>query len=381
MTDLSFAELQERITEDDAEELILSELDAQGFTATSWQSGDPNVTIVKAIAKLEAHYSQLQAFYALNRFNGTATDRDLMAEISQSDFDNTPNEAQTARYTVRFSLVVGMPAETLTANVDSVSTADGSKTFTLKETGTVNAGSYVDIIVEADQAGTAGNVGNGTITNLVTTHAGVTCSNIGIVRQGTDEESIEAMRLRNRQKWATLSVENTNDAIEYLIKTGVSEITSVVIDDSNPRGAGTVDIYCAAALDGASPEAIVAANQIARARYFNADPRIGCIAATTSYATITGTILYDPTIGSSQTQANVESALEDLLSDLPIGGRSYQNGDANVLLRDDVIEALKAATGVVAVSLSGSGNYAVGEFAKLVPPDPWTFTYTATSVS
>jgi hypothetical protein len=219
---------------------------------------------------------------------------------------------------------------------------------------------------------------------MVSTYAGVTCTNLGAAtRRGADEESIEAMRLRNRQKWASLSIENVKSGVEYLIKSGVQNITSVAVDDTNPHGAGTVDIYCSGAITASGPDDLAAAETVVYARFFNPDPRIQLLPAWETLCPIEGTILYNSSVGQASVQASVEDALEDLLADTPIGGRTYQSGSqyTHVLLRDDVIDALKDIPGVDAVSLSGTGNYQIPNFHKMVPPPVWNFIYYPTSVS
>lgn len=379
---LSFEELKTSITPDNAETLILDYLESQGFTATSWASDDPITTMVKAYADLDSRRSVAQAYFALNRFNGTATDRDIMAEIARSDFDNEVNPAVTAKHVMRFSLVSTSAPVVLSVGSVQVSTSDGLTTFSLIVGGTVPTGSYIDLTVEADIAGSAGNAGLNTITNMVTSFAGVSCTNpFPPTQVGQNEESIEAIRLRNRQKWATLSIENTNTAIQYLIKTLVPTITSVSIDDQNPRGAGTVDIYCAADLAVSGPGDVAAAQVVARARFFNADPRIQAFPATPVNATFGGDILYSQTIGVALVQASVELALSDLLTATPIGGRSYQNGGLNVLLMDEVVDVVRSAEGVISFTPSTLSNIYIGAHRKLIPPVVWAIDYAPTLVS
>lgn len=382
MTELTFAELTTPLTLDQCEQFILDRLNELEFTVTSWSPDDPVVTLIKAFAARDQRLSQMVAFYTLNRFNRTATNTEIVTEISRSDFDNTRSAAVATQYNLRLTLAPGQPPITFTIGSFVASTEDGLKTYRNIEAKTLTSVAPITLLCEAEVAGAVGNAGLNTVTNVVTSYAGVTVTNdTAPIRSGVDPESNAAIQLRNRQKWATLSIENTNAAIEYLIKTQVPEIVSVAINDLNPRGPGTVDMYVAGPLATASPAAVASALLVARARYFDANPRIQVVAAPVGTFIPGGVLLYNPTIGEAKTLENVDAALRALLTALPVGGRSYQSGDSNVLLRDDVIDTVKEANGVISFIPSGSGNYAVGSWTKLIPPVSWSFTLTPTTVT
>lgn len=97
---------------------------------------------------------------------------------------------------------------------------------------------------EAEFAGAAYNVGSDIITQMVTNIAGVdyvTNAADWITREGTDDETDEALRARVKGKWRQLSSGGGRDA--YIA--WAQEVTGVVVvqvDDQQPRGQGTVDV-------------------------------------------------------------------------------------------------------------------------------------------
>jgi hypothetical protein len=98
----------------------------------------------------------------------------------------------------------------------------------------------------------------------------------------------------------------------------------------------------------------------------------------------------DPAFGKTAVQQLLEQGngttnlgvLNELIGDLPIGGNSYSNGSNNVLLRNEIIQAIENTQGVVGVSLTTpSENVSVSPFRILVPPSSWSITYVDTVVT
>jgi uncharacterized phage protein gp47/JayE len=102
----------------------------------------------------------------------------------------------------------------------------------------------VTVPVEAEFAGAKYNAGSGQISELVTYIAGidyVTNTADWITREGTDDETDDALRARVKAKWSQLSAGGTRDA--YIA--WAQEVPGVVVvrvDDQLPRGQGTVDV-------------------------------------------------------------------------------------------------------------------------------------------
>lgn len=370
-------------TEDEVmAEFLLPTLQRLGFPVTSWQNGDPTLTELRAFATAYAYMTQMLAEYTVNRHNETASG-DYLKRISRSEFDNTPKESVATRRLINCTLAAGEASFTPGIGELVVAwNADTSLTYRSVESKQITAGATVSILCECEIPGEIGNSPSiGEITELVTTYAGLTCVDTATSVSGTEEEDPDVLRNRNKSKWATLSLENTVEAISNVVTTAVTGVTFVKIDDTNPRGAGTVDIHCSGSAAVSGTDDVLAAQAAARARYFNPDPRIQAFAATAQTFNPTGAVLCDPSIGITQTRANVEAALLALVRSSPIGGRSYTNGSSHVLLFSDYIDAVKDAAGVVGFTTAMTGNIAIGTFSKLVPPSAWALTYATTLVT
>src|SRR5690606_5508813 len=128
-------------------------------------------------------------------------------------------------------------------------TTSTGRTFRNTTGGTLNAGGTLTLQWEATLAGSQHNVGNGQVTTLVTSRAGVSISNpdsgsgTWFTTLGQDEESDADLRIRNSTKWATLSLEWVEAAYVYAARTLGAR--KVKIDATNPRGPGSVDVYLA----------------------------------------------------------------------------------------------------------------------------------------
>ncbi len=316
------------------------------------------------------------------RHVATATG-EFLTRASKSDFDNDRKVAVAARRMISFTMDTGEASTDVPAGELVVAYVnDLSITYRSIATTTLVPGATVAVLCECERAGMVGNVASGTLTEMIATYPGVSCVDTATVRLGVDEESDAKLFARDTSKWAALSYENTVEAITYLITTKVPNITAVKIDDLNPHGAGTVDIYCAGDNATAGESDVTAALAVARARYFDPDPRIQVYAAPTQTLTASGTVLCDSTVGTVATRANVEAALLNMLKELPIGGRTYLNGPSRILAFDDIIEAIRSAKGVVSVTLTApTANVSIGEFSKLIAPASWGLTYTSTTVT
>lgn len=102
----------------------------------------------------------------------------------------------------------------------------------------------VAVPVEAEFAGANYNVGTGLITQLVTYIPGIETVTNGedwITREGTDDEGDESLRARAKNKWIELSASGGRDAYIGWAKS-INGVASVQVDDTQPRGQGTVDV-------------------------------------------------------------------------------------------------------------------------------------------
>lgn len=125
--------------------------------------------------------------------------------------------------------------------------------------GTLAAGaSTLDLLFEAQTAGSVGNVPPGWITQLVTVFAGVSVSNPALPSTGTsiyraarDAERNASLLDRMISRWGASSAGgSTGSIVEWLhesfVYAGVTNtVTKWYIDDTNPDGPGTTRLYIA----------------------------------------------------------------------------------------------------------------------------------------
>jgi uncharacterized phage protein gp47/JayE len=116
--------------------------------------------------------------------------------------------------------------------------------------------------------GSAGNVGAGTLIELLTPIAGVgSVSNAAdwITQEGADEESDPQLQGRLAELWTALGF-GSNRAAHAAWALAVPGVASVWVDDDHPRGQGTVDIYITGPSGSPSPALLAAVNAAVQAK-------------------------------------------------------------------------------------------------------------------
>ena len=380
---LSVAQLRTPLTEDEALEQLLSILDGSGFQVTAWTDGSVQLTMLRAFAALYAVLTTYVATLVSWGFNELAED-DGLTHFSRSHYVNERGGLVAARHEVKFTCQAGSgPYTGIAAN--SLVVSDGVSYFWNTSTVAIADGTTTTIEVECQAPGSLGNAAPNTITRMTSSFAGVTCNNPAIAgstqsytRLGTDTESNEALRRRNSSKWATLSAENTSSSIENIATATVEAITKVAVDDSNPRGAGTVDIYIAGDESTAGTSDVTAVQTAVRARFFNSDPRIIVYAATEYELPISGTVTFDASYTSTEVQSFVEAALLELIIATQIS-KSFGLPNGRLQL-SDIYEAIEGATGVISsvISIGTTVGYiTIPDWQLAVKPTTWPLSYVA----
>lgn len=231
----------------------LALLAARGFPVTAWQAGSVARTLVEVdTATLADLYVAAQSV-AGGAFLDLAAGAWLtLLAYHRFQIERTP--AQFATGTVRLTCAGGSGPYTI--NAGRLIVSNGTRRFVSTNTAavTVPSGGYVDVVVRAELAGTAGNVGSLSVTTIVSPAlAGVTCTNAAAFTGGDAEESDAALRTRCRAKWATLGRGATLAAYVYhatdVAHTGVAVTRALAL--ANP-GDGTVTVYVAKAGGAAS---------------------------------------------------------------------------------------------------------------------------------
>jgi uncharacterized phage protein gp47/JayE len=286
------------------------------------------------------------ANYCYNRY---ATGAGLR-EYSRSSYANEPKPAQqtkgpatlTSKSTSAYVIQVGQ----------LIASTDNDVDFTNTSSGTLAAGGTLELQWQAVLAGAAGNVPNDAIRRLKTPLAGVTVANpagpsgIWYTTSGADPEPAPTMRERNRTKWGTLNqVSMPSDGYRNLALS-VPAVTRVYVDDLNPRGPNTLDVYMATSTGPAGPTELAAAQALFDVKR-SPDARPLALAPTPLTQSVLGVVHIARALNTAAKQAEVLKAIDDFLRSVPIGGTVLPPATNGVIPYSELLSAVSTLRGVV----------------------------------
>lgn len=385
------------VSQDSAVQQILNDLDAEGFSATSWQEGSMALLQVNLTGELQSKLADVavQLKGAFIPSNPTCVS-DALTVVSSGFYDNQRNDAVTAQHLVTLTCAATQGPYTINASdlVCSYVSPDGGLQLQFRNVdgsafgagpaypATLASGTSLQFLFECETAGANANVG-GDATNtgatttfkLVTTLAGVTITAHSIYRSGMDQESDTRLLQRDQLKWSTLSaVELFDDRVKYWALTAAPAITTVAVDSTNPRGQGTFDVYVAE-LDSTANQTDVSLVQQAldlRTMGRNA-PTKTCMVfpAPEVPIDISGALYY---FGIAETLAltAATNALLSFIRAAPAGGYSFLPGAQHVIPREDIAAIMRdavleaGATKATVVLSSPTTDIAVAQFGKVI---------------
>ena len=199
-------------------------------------------------ARLYALAAQVQALLAQTdwvleqSFPQTAAGQYLDYHAQSRSITRRP--AVKARGTLRF-LADSPLASGVTIEAGTVCMTGENVHFVTTETVVLAAGeSSVDAPAEAEEAGSGGNAGAGTVVWMAAMPAGVTrCTNPSPFQGGADEEDDEALRSRILDTYRRLP--NGANAAYYQAEAMACEGVAAATVVPRARGRGTVDVYVA----------------------------------------------------------------------------------------------------------------------------------------
>jgi uncharacterized phage protein gp47/JayE len=218
-----------------------------GFPITAWESDDAGREMLFIFASQVSNYSELGSIAAGGGLLDYASGAWLTLLAFQL-YDVTRIEATFGTCTVRLTnsgdvQYVIQPGE---ARFFLETGTHAGATYTNTTGGTLNAGSTLDLVVQADEAGTDSNAPVGTITGMVTPILEVTAVNTTPL-VATDTETDPALRTRCKESLAKASPNGPSDAYSYYAKSTVrSDGSNVGITRvSTVDGDGSVVVYIA----------------------------------------------------------------------------------------------------------------------------------------
>lgn len=349
---LTLEQLRNRPTRAEVLDVIVGELASIGFETTSWQSGSIQRTLLTGVAAIGADVSSLAVTLVKSVYNRHAFGAALR-ELSISDYGNS---AQLAQRTVGPVTLVSTAATPYDVEVNQlVASTTNNVEFRNVEAGTIPAGGSVTLEFEAMLAGGQGNVPNNAITLLKTPVAGVTISNpaggngIWYTTAGADPEPAAKLRQRNSARWGTLNqIAMPTGGYEFLALS-VPAVTKVLVDNLNPRGPNTIDVYIATASGPPTSTELTAVQTLLNLK---APPGVSALAKspTVKQQDVAGIVYIEAARNTLAKQSQVLAAIGACVNAAPIGG--YLIGTSRIFPRSELITAISEKAGVTAINLT-----------------------------
>jgi uncharacterized phage protein gp47/JayE len=364
---LSLSDLQTPLTRTSVRTVLEQLLTCLSFPVTAWQDESNARAFVEICAALGAELSNPIALLAKMKHLDTAEGEFLDAAL-QSDYDETRQLAIASSFPVR---LVNSGAVTYSppATNQIILRSSTGRTFSATSGPTLTAGTTTTVAFSAEVAGSAGNVQAQTL-ELVTPFAGVTAVFDGLfTTAGSDAESDPAARERAKSKWATLRTEKISAGILNLVRTAAPALHGISIDQDNPRGPGTLDVYLAADTATAGVSDVAAVQTALSGALFGTGTVVQAglaIAAPTVLFDVAATI-YTKGVNESDTFTLLIAAWRDFLLTVPVGGFDLSPGPSHTLLNSQISTALSQVPGVVSVSITGpSADTTVATHTKVL---------------
>ena len=259
---LSIDELTKPLTEDQVLERLLTIIEDLGLPARSWRKGGVARTILRAVARTYAGFTELMAAAIKSGFLETADGawlRLLAKFVYGVDFIPATFATGTLQFTNAGGGIYGpfQPGEVRALWPIS---ATENKAYTNTEIFTLNPGDVKLVAFQAVELGSASSAPPGDIDTLETTMLGVTVTNLEAF-VGTDDEADEDLRQRCKDKLAALSFNGPRGAYAYAVRSAKRTDGSAVdvnrLQVSPSSSTGIVNVWVASSSGAPIPSDLV----------------------------------------------------------------------------------------------------------------------------
>jgi uncharacterized phage protein gp47/JayE len=324
---ISFSDLLTTKTLDDWKRAIVNTATLVGLKTQNWAEGGYTRTLVALFAQLYTTAGNVVRLIAASGFLDTA-EGDWLTLLAKNLFNVERIEATFAKAADGLTITNGGGGLYVFDAGDVIVAHNVTgKTYRNTTGGTLSPGigQTLTLDLEAEEAGSGSNAGIGTITTLVTTFLGLTCSN-PVALAGIDGESDEDLRQRCRDSLAALALGGIANAYDFFAKSAVREdgtaigVTRVKVMPA--PGDGTVDVFIASASGAVAIDdvAIVQADFDEHVTPYGFDAT--AISASNVSITVPCEIWIPASLGLAEADAQtlVFDALEAYVQTLPIGG-------------------------------------------------------------
>jgi uncharacterized phage protein gp47/JayE len=349
---ISLAELQTPLSKASIRAVLESLLTCMEFPVTAWQAESNARAFLELAAALGAELSKPVAALAKMGLLESA-EVEYLDALLKSHYDEERQAAVPASFEV--SLVnAGAVTYTPSASQIVVRSSTG-RTFSNTVGATLTAGTTQIVPFLAEVSGSAGNIPSQTL-ELVTPFAGVTAVFGGVfLTAGADQESDANARERARTKWATLRTEKISAGILNLVRTAVPAMHGVSIDDENPRGPGTLDVYLAADTATAGVSDVATVQTALDGALFGTGTSVqaGLAIAAPIIAYNLAATVYTRGVNEVDTLNLLVAAWREFLLTVPVGGFDLSPGPDNIIQREQVTTYLAVnVPGVVSITIT-----------------------------
>jgi len=258
--ELTFAELLVASGPADAMAYLIGKLGTKSLPILNWLPTGLYRSLAAAVADFAGDLASRVPTIAKSGFVKWATGGwlDLIGESAY----NLPR--QPSQFAVVYVRLTNAEATPQTITLESLwitkNPSDGRRWSNITA-GTLPASGVLDLEFRAEFAGAEGSSGfalpSSPSLTLQTTLAGVTvavqetldadgvATGTCVVTAGADEETDEQYRQRLPAQWGTLAFAGPKLAYEAYGRAASESVRRVYVDDSNPSGPGTVDVYLA----------------------------------------------------------------------------------------------------------------------------------------
>lgn len=368
----TLAQLATPLTTAEASATIYAALAARGVDVTVWKAGSPVRTIVAGLAIVIAAFSDLISKIVRSGFLALSSGAWLRlvalyvygVGTTADGGDGSVSDGSFATGTVTFTNSGGGVYASIPIGSLVVKNSTTGKTYRNTAVATIGSMATVDVAMQADEIGSASTSAATTIDTMVSTLAGVTCSNAAALI-GSDADDDETIRILCAEKLGTLSPNGAPDAYAFIARSskrladdssiGVTRVRTI------PDGIGGLDLYVATAtgaVSGTVGDTSTDLGKIDDDIQTQVVPRgITCRTHTASALAIAYTYelwISDTYAGTdAQAEALVDAAVLDFLSTRPIGGDVISPATGKVYLTalEDVIGSAVPGTLKRAVTL------------------------------
>lgn len=338
---VTLSDLLVPLTREGVVRTALGILSAAGFPTTSWGSTSIPRTLIEFFAEVVVDLSGTVTSIARMALLETAEGQALTLH-AQDAYDETRKTAIATKGTRTLVESAGSPQSWGAGELVIVCSSDASLVYRNEAAVTLAANGSTAVTFAAESPGAKYNVDGSTVGSLATPVPGVaitaTTGADWITQSGADEESDEALRIRCRAKWATLTTTGPIDAYRKWALDASSEITRVRVQE-DPLAVPpdpSVSVILASTTGAATSGAVTAANaavQLRRPLGVNVE-----VVSAVAYPVTIGGVVKVRTAYRTAAEPAVRAALMAYFAGLDIGEAVYVS---------QIIEHVMAAPGVV----------------------------------